>query len=665
MRKNRKLQILKYLYFSTAFLLFLTRPVQAYIDPSVMTYAIQAISGIAIALGTIFSLIYRKIRRKMNLQEQEKTIRETNNFRYTDPENGETEYALSDRKGVSEDLFVRTATEQEKGDYRLKDRVFDVILPAFLFVMTLGMFFPSSLFLGNINEFAIDYNLVLPIVLGVSAIAFVIICAVISLFPKKIYLVLSALLFAGTIGLFLQSAFLNPVFDPFNGQEINWSFYTKATVLSVAAWLVLLGGAVWASLRYEKKMVLVRNIVCLVLGAVEVVSLCFIAGTTKREVQRNGVVTKRDEFVVSAQQNTIVFVLDTLDSQWVENWVLTEPENQEALKDFTYFNDVVAEGAPTLVGMPTMLTGVTFDPREETLYQYYERAYQESSMLVDLADAGWRVKLYTGLEYFNRGDITKVYNVVSAENGTFIIRDNIAFAKQLYKFAFFNTFPMPLKRFFWTGTNAINDQVAALTEYGEYSIENDPRFYQDMIRNGVSATDQTNDFILYHLFGAHGPYFMDENAQLIETTTDLNGQIKQIHGSMKIVRDYLQMLKDAGVYDSTTFIITADHGGEALYQNPAVFVKRPQETHEELVIDSRKLTFGNLYATYAKSVFPGHDEYGQTLFESPGQEVRYHTASNILGTDFYDGSLLHDNGYTVYRIEGVSRDMNNVTIDNK
>ena len=40
--------------------------VRAYIDPSVMTYAIQAIAGIAIAIGAAVGIYFRKIRKKVN-----------------------------------------------------------------------------------------------------------------------------------------------------------------------------------------------------------------------------------------------------------------------------------------------------------------------------------------------------------------------------------------------------------------------------------------------------------------------------------------------------------------------------------------------------------------------------------------------------------------------
>ncbi len=37
-----------------------------YIDPSVMTYAIQAIAGIVIAIGAFFGIYFRKAKKKIN-----------------------------------------------------------------------------------------------------------------------------------------------------------------------------------------------------------------------------------------------------------------------------------------------------------------------------------------------------------------------------------------------------------------------------------------------------------------------------------------------------------------------------------------------------------------------------------------------------------------------
>lgn len=52
-------------YFTLCFLLFSTRPASAYIDPSVMTYAIQAVAGVAIAVGAVVGIYWRKAKKKV------------------------------------------------------------------------------------------------------------------------------------------------------------------------------------------------------------------------------------------------------------------------------------------------------------------------------------------------------------------------------------------------------------------------------------------------------------------------------------------------------------------------------------------------------------------------------------------------------------------------
>ena len=38
----------------------------AYIDPSVMSYTVQAIAGVAIALGVVFGVVWRKVKKGAN-----------------------------------------------------------------------------------------------------------------------------------------------------------------------------------------------------------------------------------------------------------------------------------------------------------------------------------------------------------------------------------------------------------------------------------------------------------------------------------------------------------------------------------------------------------------------------------------------------------------------
>ena len=52
--------------FTVAFFVLFSLNVRAYIDPSVMTYTIQAVAGVVIALGAVIGIFFRKMRKKVN-----------------------------------------------------------------------------------------------------------------------------------------------------------------------------------------------------------------------------------------------------------------------------------------------------------------------------------------------------------------------------------------------------------------------------------------------------------------------------------------------------------------------------------------------------------------------------------------------------------------------
>lgn len=59
--KRTFLQIAKFTYFFGCFWYLFTIPSQAYIDPSAVTYIIQAVAGALIALGAAFTIFRHKI----------------------------------------------------------------------------------------------------------------------------------------------------------------------------------------------------------------------------------------------------------------------------------------------------------------------------------------------------------------------------------------------------------------------------------------------------------------------------------------------------------------------------------------------------------------------------------------------------------------------------
>lgn len=69
---------LSFVYFFSCFYALFTMPVHAYIDPSAVTYIIQGVAGVLIALGAAFTIFRHKIfqlfkgRKKDSESEEEK-----------------------------------------------------------------------------------------------------------------------------------------------------------------------------------------------------------------------------------------------------------------------------------------------------------------------------------------------------------------------------------------------------------------------------------------------------------------------------------------------------------------------------------------------------------------------------------------------------------------
>ena len=65
MKKDRMMMSIFTLYFTLCFLLMFTQTACAYIDPSTTTFLIQAVAGVAVAIGAAVAVYWRKAKKKV------------------------------------------------------------------------------------------------------------------------------------------------------------------------------------------------------------------------------------------------------------------------------------------------------------------------------------------------------------------------------------------------------------------------------------------------------------------------------------------------------------------------------------------------------------------------------------------------------------------------
>ena len=267
----------------------------------------------------------------------------------------------------------------------------------------------------------------------------------------------------------------------------------------------------------------------------------------------------------------------------------------------------------------------------------YKDAYESSSLFADMQKSNCNVKLFTEFYYLDYCDKNSVDNLKMEQK--YVISSRRGFMECLYKFVSFYAMPQFLKQNFWLYSGEFNQYITLEDNTSNLYKLDDAQFYQDFKEKGITTQNDKDTFVMYHLNGAHSPYVMDENAQAVPS--DSIGVDSQIRGIFKIIKEYMDELKAKGIYDSSTIIITADHGGIDLYSNPAILVKERNANHDEMVVSDSKITFTNVNNTIASSTLKDSSAYGENVFEvGDKQMVRFHVAPNDLTENVFK-----DNAY--------------------
>ena len=93
------MKLLKYLYFGICFLFLMAMPAYAYVDPSVVTTAVQVIAGVAVVIGTVAGVAWRRAKRailnKLGKDGTGKKEVEPDVIWFTDDENEDDGFVIS------------------------------------------------------------------------------------------------------------------------------------------------------------------------------------------------------------------------------------------------------------------------------------------------------------------------------------------------------------------------------------------------------------------------------------------------------------------------------------------------------------------------------------------------------------------------------------------
>ena len=645
-------------------------PAFAYIDPSVMTYTIQAVAGVVVALSAAFGVAFRRGRkvltRILDIDEDAKKEFESNVHRVASstaegpeahvepmacdspdgPRGGEPS-STGGQSGMSPSASGAAGdagqgakpSKNRKHAYKpkWKERLAYGFIAAFFFVFTVYFVAPLEIVAGASGDLIytmgdVWWTLVPPGIGIVAAITLVLV-----LLRGRAFNVALVLVFAIGLCAYVQALFLNVGLPAADGATIVWADHMPMQIVSSVVWATIVVGLIVYSIFNRRRMQGIVGIlsVCLVVvQGVGLISLA-IAPPAADEDAADGpvakaVMTEDQLFTVNPNHNVIVFVLDTYDTAYLDRVLKMNPNLLDGLTGFTNYENATSAMIPTRFAVPEMLTG-QMPGFDEAFSTYKDERYARSSFLDTIYEANYSIGLYTdSMRISTLSDeeqdsiIGKTVNIHELSGSTM---DYWGTVYSLYQMGQYRDALWPFKWAFWYYTDEINRKLTLSDEEAPPEttvyVMDDVRYYNRLCKFGLTLEDGDYDgaFRFIHLLASHYPFNYDEEVNYLgEDESDV---FKQSQGAIHIVTEYIDQLKELGVYENTTIIITADHGYWTITldpiketSTPIMFVKPEQSAEADaqpIVVDEKPVSHLDLQATVLDAMGLDYSEYSSRV----------------------------------------------------
>lgn len=468
----------------------------------------------------------------------------------------------------------------EKGTSRKKGNRLPVLIVAVFFSFSLFIYGPIELYLTNINEFWFDLSQFWFICVGLCVLVTVILYIIGCKIPLWVQNIYVGAIFGFSLLMYIQSNFLNLDLGVMNGGTVDWGTYRIDFIINFAIWILVICVCICL---YNEKNLWVKKLVkylavCITL--IQATTMMVLLLTTKSDIDKSEVsyyVSDKGIYELSTDENIVVFLLDMFDDRYFKELLKAEPELAKSYEGFTFYENSTGNYSTTAYSIATLLTGQYLTNSEETFYEELTKLYDNCETFDKLLADNYQLDLYTYSYLMPNKLREKSNNYIS---GGKRVSDYIEFTKTIYSLTFSKYLPDFMKQYTWLVGTEFDALCERSGEADSHSVDN-VNFYENLLDKGITVQNEKNCFKFIHLDATHYPYRLNENAERVETDAETS-EMRCARGVLKIVQEYIDKMKENGVYDNSSIILMADHGyyWDGTLCNPILLVKEANATGE-------------------------------------------------------------------------------------
>ena len=492
------------------------------------------------------------------------------------------------------------------------------LVPASIIAFVISfMFFiyePIITYSANIDDFWFNFNLMLPNILLYFVCFFCglmvfyiffyfIFCHLLK--RKNIYKIILIISFIGFAFTYIQGNYLIGNLPTLTGETIDWSTFTKDTIIAIVVLVVL----IIAEIILIKKMKIDKTIKInsfISIAIFLMILASFVSTLLNPDLFKEKIVataTNDNINKASSDKNFFIFIADSVDSADFANVVKESDENINLFDGFTYYPDTLTAYFYTRDSIPFILTGI-WNECEQEFTDYYNDAFEQSELFNELQSKDYDMNFYEYQLYCNRKNAEKFSNIEIYNSNI----HSVKYAKQLTKYILYKYLPYPLKKYSRIETASFD---ACRIDKDENYFNWSDRAVFDIINDNELEIVENKYFQCLHIEGGHVPFDYDENVNKIDVEDGTYE--KKLQATLKIISVFINRLKENNVYDNSVIIIMADHGeAEHGRQNPILYIKGLNERHE-MNTSSVPLSYEDLQNAYLELL---NEKKTEALFQN-------------------------------------------------
>ena len=494
-----------------------------------------------------------------------------------------------------------------------------IFVTPFYFIMFI--YLPCEGFLHNVSDFNFPFQSFILYELYYFIAFSLVTSLLLSFSTKAVYRILTSVVLGIDICCYIQYMFLNSKLHLLDGESMKWEEYTGYSVITLIIWLVVISACVIFGL---KKTVIFNKISAGISGiliAVQALSVCIMLVMADSKIYSKELeyMSGEEQYTVSGSKNIIMFILDATDNDYFKEILEENPEAFEGYEDFTFYTDTCSVFDSTPTSITQMLTGMDFSVelngedwyrsawKSEKTSEFFDRFHGDNYII-----NGFNVLYADQMLYNGKFDNCQKMNASEFKTKTDI--DSKGLADEFTKLSLYRMLPFAWKKY--VDYEMINFNVHVVAE-------NDSDYYNDDFSGNMileKSKSDKNYLIIEHLNGTHPP------------CSDFTGESEKL---LDMIRNYMNQLKELGVYNDASIIITSDHGRHNdsepdLAGTPIFMIKRSNTTGSELKISDVPVYHEDIQATLldcAGLYEQNEDEqiFGRSVFDLKEGELRERT----------------------------------------